>query len=151
MVIIKFFHHAIITKTNRLKDVILLEYRRQIAVVYTLEEALQKLNEIRQHGFFEHEIHIFTKKIAPFHSLKMNTEIHVDQAGNMLDQLLAVAFGMKQYEVCLRKFQFSEEELYHYGELIRKNAIFIIAQHDYPFEKQNQRAFQTAPRLIKDK
>ena len=81
----------------------------------------------------------------------MNTEIHVHQAGNMLDQLLAVAFRMKQYEVCLRKFQFSEEELYHYGELIRKNAIFIIAQHDYPFEKQNQRAFQTAPRLIKDK
>ena len=151
MVIIKFFHHAIITKKNRLKDVILLEYRRKIAVVYTLEEALQKLNEIRQHGFFEHEIHIFTKKIAPFHSLKMNTEIHVHQAGNVLDQLLAVAFRMKQYEVCLRKFQFSQEELYHYGELIRKNAIFIIAQHDYPFEKQNQRAFQTAPRLIKDK
>ena len=146
-----FFYHAIIYETIRLKDVILLEYRRKIAVVYTLEEALQKLNEIRQHGFFEHEIHIITKNISSFQSLKMNTEIHVHQAGNVLDQLLAVAFRMKQYEVCLRKFQFSEDELYHYSELIRKNAIFIIAQHDYPFEKQNQRAFQTVPSLTKDK
>ena len=146
-----FFYHAIIYETIRLKDVILLEYRRKIAVVYTLEEALQKLNEIRQHGFFEHEIHIITKNISSFQSLKMNTEIHVHQAGNDLDQLLAVAFRMKQYEVCLRKFQFSEDELYHYSELIRKNAIFIIAQHDYPFEKQNQRAFQTVPSLTKDK
>lgn len=56
-----------------------MEYRREIALVFSLEEALQKLNSMRAHGFSEFEIHVFAKDIKPLHSLKMYTDIHVHQ------------------------------------------------------------------------
>lgn len=113
-----------------------MEYRREMAVVYTAEEALGKVNIMRQHGFSEHEIHLFTKDIQPLQSLKMYTEIDVHQAGNLLDKMLSIIWNMSVYEVCLRSLRFTEEELHQYGQLIAKGAIFMIAQHDFPFEKQ---------------
>lgn len=119
-----------------------MEYRREIAVVYTLEEALVKLNNIRGHGFSEHEIHLFSKDIRPLHSLKINTDIQVHEAGNLIDKLIGMILRQSVYEVCLRNLQFSTEEITHYGHCIEQGAIFIIAQHDHPFEKEPKK--QTA-------
>lgn len=118
----------------------LVEYRREIAVAYSLEEALKKVELMRQHGFSEHEIHLFTKDIRPFSSLKMYTDIHIRQAGGVFDKIGQLMYNMKLYEVCLRPFGFSREELSHYGQLIEKGAIFILAQHDMPIEKQTKGA-----------
>lgn len=65
----------------------MMEYRREIALVYNVEEAMTKLNIIRGHGFSEHEIHVFSKDIHPLQSLKMYTDIQVHLAGNWLDQI----------------------------------------------------------------
>lgn len=113
-----------------------MQFQRQIAVVYTVPDAFNKVNYMRELGFLEHEIHIFAKNIQPFQSLKMYTEMNVHQSGNLLDMMKSVLTGLKLHEACLLRFQFSREELQHYGELIRKGAIFIIAQHDFPVEKQ---------------
>ena len=48
-----------------------LEYRREIALVYSIEEVTQKLNRMRGHGFSEFEIHLFAKDIRPLQSLKI--------------------------------------------------------------------------------
>lgn len=117
-----------------------MEYRRKIAVVYTAEEALEKVNMMRQHGFSEHEIHLFSKDIRPLQSLKMYTDIDVHQAGNLVDKILSLIWQMPLYEVCLRLLRFSDEERFHYGQLIEKGAIFMIAQHEFPFEKQESKA-----------
>lgn len=121
-----------------------MEYRREIAVAYSLEEALKKVELMRQHGFSEHEIHLFTKDIRPFLSLKMYTEINVRQAGHWLDKILKILYNIGLYEVCLRPFDFSIEELTHYAQCIEKDAIFIIAQHDMPIEKQPSNAKKLA-------
>lgn len=113
-----------------------MEYRREIAVAYSLEEALKKVELMRQHGFSEHEIHLFAKDIKPYSSLKMYTDIDVRQAGGIMDRCLHILYKMRLYEVCLRRFDFSFEELTHYGHCIEKGATFIIAQHDLPIEKQ---------------
>lgn len=118
-----------------------MEYRRQIAVVFTLEDALKKVNNMRMYGFSEHEIHIFAKDIQPMQSLKMNTEIDIHQAGNLFEKIQSMVWGMDLYEVCLRKLQFSEAEVHHYGRVIEQGAIFMVAQHDLPFEKQKKAAF----------
>lgn len=117
-----------------------MEYRREVALVFTLEEALQKLNGMREHGFSEHEIHIFAKNIKPLQSLKMYTDVHIYEAGNLLDQIWSLFSRQNLYEVCLRNFDFSKEERHHYGNGIEKGAYFMIAQHDYPFEKQPKKA-----------
>lgn len=113
-----------------------MQIQRQLAVVYTVEEALQKVNHMRELGFLEHEIHVFARNIQELQSLKMYTEIDVRQSGNLLDMMKSVVSGRKLHEACLKRFDFSEEELQHYGEVIRKGAILIIAQHDFPVEKQ---------------
>lgn len=113
-----------------------MEYRREIALVYTLEEALAKLNVIRGHGFSEHEIHFFSKDIRPLQSLKMNTDIQIHQAGNVIDKCFSLILNQNVYEVCLRNLKLSAEETTHYGHGIEQGAIFIIAQHEHPFEKE---------------
>lgn len=118
------------------KDVRNLEYRREIALVYSVEEATQKLNTIRGHGFSEFEIHLFAKDIRPLQSLKMYTDLQIHQVGNLVDQFYSLVTGQGICEVCLRKFQLSKEEMTHYGHCIEQGAIFIIAQHEYPFDKQ---------------
>lgn len=143
--------HGIITQINYEKDLMMMEYRREIAVIYTLEDALHKLNEMKQHGFFEHEVHIFTKSVKPLHSLKMNTDIQVHQAGNLVDQMLSFTLRMKLYEVCLRPYHFSENERTHYAEVIQKGAILIIAEHEYPLEKHHDRAFKPIPNVTNNK
>ena len=113
-----------------------MQIHRQLAVVYQVEEALQKVNHMRELGFLEHEIHIYARNIQELQSLKMYTEIDVHQSGNLLDMINSVVSGHKLHEACLKRFDFSKNELEHYGELIRKGAIIIIAQHDFPVEKQ---------------
>ena len=113
-----------------------MQIHRQLAVVYTVPDALHKVNHMRELGFLEHEIHIYAKNIRELQSLKMYTEIGVHQSGNLLDMMKSVMSGRKLHEACLKRFDFSDEELHHYGELIRKGAILIIAQHDFPIEKQ---------------
>lgn len=113
-----------------------MQIQRQLAVVYSVEEALQKVNHMRELGFLEREICIFARNIQELQSLKMYTEINVHQSGNLLDMMKSVVSGRKLHEACLQRFEFSREELEHYGEIIRKGAILIIAQHDFPVEKQ---------------
>lgn len=113
-----------------------MRYQRQIAVVYTVQDVLKKVSYMRELGFLEHEIHIFAKNIRELQSVKMFTKINVHQSGNLFDRMLSVMTGTKLHETCLKRFDFSVEELRHYGELIRKGAILIIAQHDFPVEKQ---------------
>lgn len=113
-----------------------MRYKRQIAVVYNAQDALKKVNEMREKGFLEHEIHLFARDIHEFHSLKIYTEIDVHQSGNFIDKMMSVMTGCKHHEYALKKFKFSDEELHHYGRLIQKGAIVIIAQHDFPVEKQ---------------
>ncbi|AWE07859.1 hypothetical protein DCE79_10875 [Lysinibacillus sp. 2017] len=113
-----------------------MEYRREIALVYSIEEATQKLNIIRGHGFSEFEIHLFAKDILPLQSLKMYTDLQIHQAGNLVDQILSVVMQQNVYEVCLRNMKLSREEIVHYGHGIEQGAIFIIAQHDHPYEKE---------------
>ncbi|MEK4700244.1 general stress protein [Solibacillus sp. FSL R7-0668] len=117
-----------------------MEYRREIALVFSLEEALQKLNSMRAHGFSEFEIHVFAKDIKPLHSLKMYTDIHVHQAGNLTDQIWSLMSRENVYQVCLRNFDFSKEERAHYGHGIEQGAYFLIAEHEHPFEKQPNKA-----------
>lgn len=114
----------------------ILRFQRQIAVVYNVEDGINKINYMKELGFLEHEIYLFTQNIRPFQSIKMYTEINVHQSGNMFDRMISVVTGSKPHEVALKRFDFSDEELHHYGEVIRKGAILIIAQHDFPFEKQ---------------
>ena len=113
-----------------------MEYRREIALVFSQQEALEKLNVIRGHGFSESEIHLFSKDIKPLLSLKMYTDIHIHEAGNLLDQMISMLSRQNIYEVSLRNMRLSEEETSHYGHGIEQGAIFIIAQHDYPFDKE---------------
>lgn len=113
-----------------------MKFQRQIAVVYTIPDTFNKVNDMRELGFLEHEIYIFSKNIRELQSLKKYTEINIHQSGDLLDMFKATITGSNLYEVSLHRFQFSEEELRHYGELIRKGAFFIIAQHEYPVEKK---------------
>ena len=102
-------------------------------------EATQKLNSMRGHGFSESEIHLFAKDIRPLQSLKMYTDLQIHQAGNLLDQLFSLLTRQNVFEVSLRNLQLSDEEIVHYGHGIALGAIFIIAQHEYPFEKQTKK------------
>lgn len=113
-----------------------MQFRRQIAVVYTVPEVLNKVTYMRELGFLEHEIHIFAKNIQELYSFKKNTNIKVHQAGNIFDWMKALLSGRKLYEACLLRFKFSDDELQHYGDLIRKGAFLIIAEHEFPVEKQ---------------
>ncbi|WP_274307279.1 general stress protein [Solibacillus daqui] len=113
-----------------------MEYRREVALVFSLEEALQKLNSMRAHGFSEFEIHVFAKNIKPLLSLKMYPDIHVHKAGNLMDQFWRLFSRGNLYEVCLRSFDFSKEERAHYGHGIEQGAYFLIAEHEHPLEKQ---------------
>lgn len=115
---------------------VVLQFHRQLAVVYTVPDVIKKVNYMRELGFLEHEIHIFAKNIRKLQSLKMYTEIDVHQSGNLFDMMISVITGTKLHETAIKRFEFSDEELHHYGELIRKGAILIIAQHDFPVEKQ---------------
>lgn len=117
-----------------------MEYRREVALVYSLEEALQKLNSMREHGFSEFEIHVFAKDIKPLHSLKLYTDLHVHQAGCLTDQLWCFFSRDNLYEVCLRNFDFSKEERAHYGHGIERGAYFLLAEHEFPVEKQLTKA-----------
>lgn len=128
-----------------------MEYRRKIAVVYTLEDVLQEVNLMRQHGFFEYEIHIFAKDIRPLQELKMYTDIDIRQAGSLIDKFLSVLLKMRLYEVGLRSIGFSSEELFHYGQLIEKGAIFMVAQHNQPLEKQTQKDISFAKSNVLDR
>ena len=118
-----------------------MEYRREIAVVYTLQDALQKIEQMMMHGFREFEIHIFTKDITPVKPIKTTTKIDVRACGHLFDKFQSLLYNMTLYEVCLRHLGFSEEELHHYGQLIEKGAIVMIAQHQHPFEKTPTRQF----------
>lgn len=133
------------------KEVMIVEYRRKIAVVYSLEDALKEVNFMRQHGFFEHEIHISAKDIRPLHELKMYTDIDIRQAGSLFDKFLSVLLKMRLYEVGLRSIGFSTEELFHYGQLIEKGAIFMVAQHDQPIVKQTQKDVAFAKSNVLDR
>ena len=122
------------------KEVMNMEYRREIAVVYTLEDALRKIELMLQHGFREFEIHIFAKNIKPMKQIKLATKIEVRQCGHLLDKFQSVLYNMALYEVSLRNLGFSEDELHHYGQMIEKGAILIVAQHNEPYEKTPVRA-----------
>ena len=113
-----------------------MEYRRAVALVFSTEEALQKLNSMRNHGFSEFEIHVFAKSIKPLQSLKMYTEIHVHEAGSLVDQVWRFFSREPLYEVCLRNFDFSKEERAHYGHGIEQGGVFLIAEHEHPLNKQ---------------
>ncbi len=113
-----------------------MEYRREIAVVYTIDEVTAKLNNIRGHGFSEHEIHLFAKDIRPLHSLKMYTDLDIHQAGTMIDHIFSIFLRQSIYAVCLRHLDFSHEEVTHYSHCIEQGAIVIVAQHEFPFEKE---------------
>lgn len=113
-----------------------MEYRREVALVFSLEEALQKLNRMREHGFSEFEIHVFAKDIKSLQSLKMYTDIHVHEAGNLVDQVWQFFSREPLYEVCLRNFDFSKEERAHYGHGIKQGGFFLIAEHEHPVIKQ---------------
>ena len=116
------------------------EYRREIAVVYTLQDALRKIEQMMQHGFREFEIHLFAKNITPMKELKVTTKLDIRQCGHLLDKFQSLLYNMALYEVCLRHLGFSEEELHHYGQMIEKGAILIVAQHQHPYEKTPARA-----------
>lgn len=122
------------------KEVVMMEYRRKIAVVYTLQDALRKIEQMKQHGFREFEIHLFTKNVTPIKELKTTTKLNIRHCGHFLDQLQGLFFNMALYEVCLRNFDFSKEELQHYGRMIEQGACVIIAQHDLPYEKTPARS-----------
>ena len=128
-----------------------MHYRRQIAVVFSVEDVTKKLNEISQHGFFEHEVTIYTKHIHTLHSLKMNTDIQIHHAGGLLDRLLAIVYRMKCPDVCFRSYEFSNDELMHYSEMVAKGAYVLIAEHEYPVDQianiEKKKAFSTVQQI----
>ena len=128
----------------------MMEYRREIGLVYSVDEALTKLNIIRAHGFSEHEIHLFAKDIRPLHSLKMYTEINIHAAGNWMDQMISLITGQNVYEVSLRILQLTQEEVAHYGHGIEQGAIFLFAEHEHPYEKEpvKQRVPVNIPNVV---
>ena len=88
------------------KEVVMMEYRRKIAVVYTLQDALQKIEQMKQHGFREFEIHLFAKDITAFKELN-NNKFKYTECGHLLDQPQGCSLTWL-YEVCLRNFDFSK-------------------------------------------
>lgn len=116
-----------------------MDYRREIALVYSVEEAITKLNIIRGHGFSEHEIHMFSKDIHPFQSLKMYTDIQVHLAGNWFDQLISMFTRKNMYEISLHSLHLTPEESDHYGHGIELGAIFLFAEHKHPYEKETKK------------
>ena len=66
----------------------------------------------------------------------MYTDLHIHQSGNLLDQFYSLLTKQSVYVASLRNLQLSEEEKVHYGHGIELGGIFIIAEHEYPFEKQ---------------
>ena len=114
----------------------MMEYRREIALVYSIEEAMTKLNMIRGHGFSEHEIHVFSKDNHPLQSLKIYTDIQVHLAGNWFDKLISFITRQNVYEVSLRILHLTPEETAHYGHGIDLGAIFLFAEHEHTYEKE---------------
>lgn len=112
-----------------------LEYRREIALVYSVEEVTKKLNSMRGHGFSESEIHLFSKDIRPLQLLNKYTDLQIHKAGSLLNRLYSFLTRQNVYEISLRNLHLSNEEIKHYGHGIELGGIFIIAQHEHPFEK----------------
>lgn len=103
-------------------------YRIEVANGH--EDFFYKLETLKAEGFSEHKIHIFSKDISNYDSIKMDSDIHTHEAGTWMDKFKAFFTGEDAESEALRQIDLTEAEISYLSNELSQGATVIYASKE---------------------
>ncbi|MCJ1906968.1 general stress protein [Planococcus ruber] len=101
--------------------------KRVLAVVYSENDLLHKLEELKKDGYEEKDLHILAKDSDRLDGLEGGTDLDVQKAGSFKDKFKGFITGEGSVLGTIKSLDLSKEETERYTEDLAKGGILIYA------------------------
>lgn len=102
-----------------------LESNRQIVVALSEEQMYEKLEQLKEQGYAESDIHVVSKEHSNMSTLNSHSEVSTHEAGTMIDKFKSWFTGEDAIKEGLRKLDLSDAETERYSKDVA-NGGFVL-------------------------
>ncbi|PSL31630.1 heat induced stress protein YflT [Planomicrobium soli] len=104
--------------------------KQVIAVVYSEQEAIAKIRELKLEGYDEHNIHIMAKDESRFNHIEQESEVSVEKATSFKDSFKGIFKGGANALDGIKSFGLSDSETERYSENVSQGGILIYVENE---------------------
>ncbi|TWT27936.1 general stress protein [Planomicrobium sp. CPCC 101110] len=104
--------------------------KQVIAVVYSEQEAISKINELKLQGYDEKKIHVMAKDQSHFDVIGQKSDIEVEKAGAIKDSFKGIFSGGSKALEGVKSLGLSKSETERYSENVSEGGILIYVENE---------------------
>ncbi|ETP69538.1 general stress protein [Planococcus glaciei] len=98
--------------------------KKVLAVVYAENDLLNKINDLKQQGYDESEIHVMAKDMDQFDRIEHQTDVETEDAGSFKEKFKGI-FSGSDNGGGVKSLDLSDEETKRYSDEIDKGGILL--------------------------
>jgi len=102
-----------------------LESKHLIVVALSEEHMYEKLEQLKEQGYTESDIHVVSKEHAHMSTLNSHSEVSTHEAGTMMDKFKSWFTGETAIKEGLRKLDLSDTEIERYSKDVANGAYIL--------------------------
>lgn len=101
-----------------------------VAVLFSEQEALAKINDLKMQGYDETDIHVLAKDQERFNQIENQTDVDTEKAGSFIDSFKGIFSGGDNALGGVKELGLSDAETARYSENISQGGILIAVEND---------------------
>lgn len=106
--------------------------KKVLAAVFSEQDLLNKINDLKQQGYEESELHLFTQDPEEFSAAESQTNIEVTQANSFKDKFKGFITGEGSVFGSVKALGLSDSETKRYTEDVARGGILIYTDAGRP-------------------
>lgn len=103
------------------------ENKQVLSVVFSEADLIKKIEEIKQQGYSESDLHIISQDAGQLDSIKGQSEVETEEAGSFKDKFKGFITGEGSVREGIKDLGLSEKETERYTEDVAKGGILLCA------------------------
>lgn len=112
-------------------EVLFMEKEKQvIAVVFSEQEAISKINDLKLQGYNEDNIHIMAKDQSRFKKIENESNVEPEKAGSFMDSFKGIFSGSSNTLDEIKSLGLNDVETQRYSEKVSQGGILIYVEID---------------------
>lgn len=104
--------------------------KRVIAVVYSEQEAVSKIHDLKLQGYDEDKIHVMAKNQSDFDSIENESGVDGEKAGSLKDSFKGIFSGGAKALEGVKSLGLNDSETERYSENISQGGILIYVENE---------------------
>ncbi|WKA53779.1 general stress protein [Planococcus shixiaomingii] len=101
-----------------------------IAVVFSEQEAVDKINNLKLQGYDENKIHVMAKDSSHFDHVENETNVDAEKAGSFKDSFKGIFSGGDSALTGVKSLGLSDSETERYSENISQGGVLIYVENE---------------------